>query len=236
MVPTSYRSPAIIITPQAHLPPDAVQQALRLSLRRLSRCLSSVTKTWPLAGIEAKDKVAVMVEKENRARRKWKRDSENDLPQVAAAAATESSIVPSSATSVVDNSTSPGPTATSTTSVSLPLWLVMVRGMKRFWTKNRPHQPRLRRVLPSQPAIASTSPTTTETTTAITTPTSSSSVPPKNSLASLLRSSESSSSASGSGRNIKCRRDIHPCVECQSRVRVRRAVFVRYRTQRTRPI
>ncbi|KAF8334570.1 hypothetical protein F5887DRAFT_1256417 [Amanita rubescens] len=120
-------APAIIISPQAHPPPDVVQQALDIrtpppSPPPLPSVTLPVVGYEDMAEIEVKEKVAAVVEEEKHKENGNETESENGMPQVAAAVATDSSTVPSSATSVIDNSTSstvPGSPATSATSVSL---------------------------------------------------------------------------------------------------------------------
>ncbi|KAF8343379.1 hypothetical protein F5887DRAFT_1212518 [Amanita rubescens] len=118
-------APAIIISPQAHPPPDVIQQALDIrtpppSPPPLPSLTLPVVGDEDMAEIEVKEKVA---EEEKHEENGNETESENGVPQVAAAVATDSSTVPSSAASVIDNSTSstvPGSPAASTTSVSLP--------------------------------------------------------------------------------------------------------------------
>ena len=207
-------APAIIISPQAHPPPDVVQQALDVrtpppSPPPLPSVTLPIVDDEDMASIEAKGNLA---EEEKHEENGNESESENGMPQVAAAVATDSSTVPSSATSVIDNSTSstvPGSPATSTTSVSLPAaagnGTIPLKGDEDEKTTAQEAGTAL--IAPASttaaaPATASTSTSTTETTTtATTTTTSPSSAPPKKSWASLLKSSDSSSSASGSGRN-----------------------------------
>ncbi|KAF8343383.1 hypothetical protein F5887DRAFT_1159792 [Amanita rubescens] len=219
-------APAIIISPQAHPPPDVIQQALDIrtpppSPPPLPSVTLPVVGDEDMAEIEVKEKVAAVVEEEKHEENGNESESENGVPQVAAAVATDSSTVPSSATSVIDNSTSstvPGSPATSTTSVSLPA--VVGNGTIPFKADEDVLDEKSvasttaeaeEAVLTTSAsttaaaAAASTSTETAETPTAVTTTTTTTSPPPapppKKSWASLLKSSESSSSASGSGRN-----------------------------------
>jgi hypothetical protein len=127
MVPT-------IISPQANPPPDVVQQVFHTPPPSLPPLLPYVTlpvvSDEDMAGIEAKEKVAAVVEEE-----KHEENGNETEREMAWLSSLDSSIVPSSATSVIDNSTHftvPGSPAT-------------VRYHSKG-TKSRLHQPRLRRL------------------------------------------------------------------------------------------